>query len=43
MKLYDYADQFEELFDSFDAIADYEPDTNEDGQLSPIRTRTVST
>ena len=32
MKLYDYADQFEELFDSFDAIADYEPDTNEDGQ-----------
>ena len=32
MKVYDYADQFEELFDSFDAIADYEPETNEDGQ-----------
>ena len=32
MKLYDYADQFEELFDSFDAIADYEPEMNEDGQ-----------
>ena len=32
MKLYDYADQFEELFDSFDAIADYEPETDENGQ-----------
>ena len=32
MKLYDYAEQFEELFDSFDAIADYEPETNENGQ-----------
>lgn len=32
MRLFDYAEQFEELFDSFDAIADYEPETNENGQ-----------
>ena len=32
MKLYDYAEQFEGLFDSFDAFADYEPVTDENGQ-----------
>ena len=32
MKLYEYAETFAQLFDSFDAIADFEPDTNEDGQ-----------
>lgn len=32
MKLYDYADDFAKLFDSFDAIAEYEPEKNEDGQ-----------
>ena len=32
MKLYEYTETFAQLFDSFDAIADFEPDTNEDGQ-----------
>lgn len=32
MKLYDYAEQFEGLFDSFDAFADFEPVTDENGQ-----------
>lgn len=32
MKLYEYAKNFEELFDSLDAISDYEPETNAEGQ-----------
>lgn len=32
MKLYDYAEQFAELFDSLDAIADYIPEQDENGQ-----------
>ena len=32
MRLYEYADRFAELFDSFDAIADYTPEQDEDGQ-----------
>lgn len=32
MKLYEYAEDFARLFDDLDAIADYVPDQNEDGQ-----------
>ena len=32
MKLYEYSENFAQLFDSLDAIADYEPQKNEDGQ-----------
>ena len=32
MKLYDYAEQFAELFDSLDAIADYIPEQDDNGQ-----------
>lgn len=32
MKLYEYSENFAQLFDSLDAIADYEPQNNEDGQ-----------
>lgn len=32
MKLYDYAYNYAELFDRFDAIADYEPEKNDEGQ-----------
>lgn len=32
MKLFEYADSFAELFDNLDAIAEYEPQVNEDGQ-----------
>ncbi len=32
MKLYEYADNFAALFDSLDAIVDYEPEKNGDGQ-----------
>lgn len=30
--LYDITGRFAELFDAFDAINDYEPDTNADGE-----------
>lgn len=32
MRLYEYAEDFARLFDDLDAIADYVPDQNEDGQ-----------
>lgn len=32
MKLYEYADSFSQLFDEFDAIADFEPAQNDAGQ-----------
>lgn len=32
MKLYEYADRFSQLFDEFDAIADFEPAQNDAGQ-----------
>lgn len=32
MKLFDYAESFEELFNSLDAISDYEPQKNEEGE-----------
>ena len=32
MKLYEYSEQFAQIFDNLDAIADYEPQKNEDGQ-----------
>ena len=32
MKLYEYSENFAQLFDSLDAITDYEPQKNEDGQ-----------
>lgn len=32
MKLYEYAEDFSRLFDELDAIVDYIPDQNEDGQ-----------
>ncbi len=32
MTLFDYAENFAQLFDSFDAICDYEPEKNEYGQ-----------
>ena len=32
MRLFEYADNFADLFDSFDAIAEFEPQTNENGE-----------
>lgn len=32
MRLFEYADNFADLFDSFDAIAEFEPQINENGE-----------